>query len=311
MKKIAVLIPCYNEEQTIQKVVCDFREALPEATVYVYDNNSTDRTAALAAEAGAIVRHEYLQGKGNVIRRMFRQINADCYIMIDGDDTYPAQYAREMADYVLNKGFDMVIGDRLSSTYFEVNKRPFHNFGNRLVRRLINFIWQTNLKDILTGYRAFSRSFVKLFPVMCGGFGIETEITIHALDKRFATKEIKIDYRDRPVGSFSKLNTCRDGIAVLKMVFTLFKEYCPLMFFGWISVLLSLIALILFIPVFITYLETGLVPRFPTLTVSAFLVLSALLSFFSGLILDNMIRNQRKDYELKRINFDDNDNKRT
>jgi len=234
---------------------------------------------------------------------MFRQIDADCYIMIDGDDTYPAQYAREMADWVLNKGAEMVIGDRLSSTYFEVNKRPFHNFGNRLVRRLINFIWNTDLKDILTGYRAFSRSFVKLFPVMCGGFGIETEMTIHALDKRFTVKEIKIDYRDRPVGSFSKLNTYSDGMAVLKTIFTLFKEYCPFMFFGWAAFLLLFVALILFIPVFITYLETGLVPRFPTLIVSAFLMLASLLSFFFGLILDNMIRNQRKDYELKRINL--------
>ena len=303
MKTIAVLVPCYNEEKTISKVVSDFREVLPEATIYVYDNNSTDRTAEFAREAGAVVRHEYKKGKGNVIRSMFRDIDADCYVIIDGDDTYPAQYAREMADYVLNNGVDMVIGDRLSSNYFEVNKRPFHNFGNRLIRQLINFIWRTNLRDIMTGYRAFSRSFVKLFPIMYGGFEIEPEMTIHALDKRFAIKEIKIDYRDRPEGSISKLNTYRDGMVVLKIIFILFKEYCPLKFFGWIAILLFLMAFILFLPVFITYMETGLVPRFPTLIVSVFFALSSLLSFFSGLILDNLIRNERKEYELRRINF--------
>jgi glycosyltransferase involved in cell wall biosynthesis len=303
MKSIAVLIPCYNEEKTIQKVVEDFREALPEAAIYVYDNNSTDQTAAFANEAGAIVRYEYQQGKGNVIRSMFRQIDADCYLMIDGDDTYPAKHAREMVDLVLEKGVDMVIGDRLSSTYFEENKRPFHNLGNKLVRGLINFIWKANVKDIMTGYRAFSKPFVKLFPVMSGGFEIETEMTIHALDKRFFLKEIQIDYKDRPEGSFSKLNTHRDGLKVLKTIFSLFKEYSPLKFFGWTAVLLLLIAVILFIPVFVIYVETGLVPRFPTLIVSGFLSLSALLSFFAGLILDSMIRNERKSYELKRNNF--------
>ena len=303
MKTIAVLIPCYNEEKTIKKVVSDFRNVLPEATVYVYDNNSTDRTAVFAAEAGAVIGHEYKKGKGNVIRSMFRRIDADCYIIIDGDDTYPAGHAREMADWVLNRGIDMVIGDRLSSNYFEVNKRAFHNFGNRLVRKLINCIWKTNLNDILTGYRAFSKSFVKLFPVMYGGFEIEPEMTIHALDKRFSIKEIKIDYRERPEGSFSKLNTCRDGMVVLKIIFILFKEYCPLKFFGWIALLFLLITFILFIPVFITYMETGLVPRYPTLIVAGFFALSSLLSFFSGLIPDNMIRGERKAYELKRINF--------
>ena len=303
MSSIAVLIPCYNEEKTIKKVVEDFKEVLPEASIYVYDNNSTDRTAELAKEAGATVRYEHLQGKGNVIRSMFRQIDADCYLMIDGDDTYPAKHAREMVNIVLEKGVDMVIGDRLSSTYFEENKRPFHNFGNKLVRDLINFIWKSNVKDIMTGYRAFSKPFVKLFPVMSGGFEIETEMTIHALDKRFFLKEIKIDYRDRPKGSFSKLNTHQDGIKVLKTVFSLFKEYNPLKFFGWSTLLLLLVAVVLFIPIFITYIETGLVPRFPTLIVSVFLVLAALLSFFVGLILDNMIRNERKSYELKRNNF--------
>ncbi|MCL1849816.1 MAG: glycosyltransferase family 2 protein [Bacteroidetes bacterium] len=303
MSSIAVLIPCYNEEKTIKKVVKDFKEVLPEAVIYVYDNNSTDQTATFAKDAGAIVCYEYQQGKGNVIRSMFRQIDADCYLMIDGDDTYPAKHAREMVDLVLEKGVDMVIGDRLSSTYFEENKRPFHNFGNKLVRGLINFIWKTNVKDIMTGYRAFSKPFVKLFPVMSGGFEIETEMTIHALDKRFSLKEIQIDYKDRPEGSFSKLNTHRDGIKVLKTIFSLFKEYSPLKFFGWIAVLLLLIVLILFVPVFIIYLETGLVPRFPTLIVSGFLTLIAALSFFAGLILDSMICNERKLYELKRNNL--------
>jgi len=303
MSSIAVLIPCYNEEKTIEKVVEDFRKVLPNADIYVYDNNSTDKTAEFAKEAGAIVRYEYRQGKGNVIRSMFRQIDADCYLMIDGDDTYPAKHAQKMVNLVLEKGVDMVIGDRLSSTYFEENKRPFHNFGNKLVRGLINFIWKANVKDIMTGYRAFSKPFVKLFPVMSGGFEIETEMTIHALDKRFYLKEIQIDYQDRPEGSFSKLNTHRDGIKVLKTIFSLFKEYSPLKFFGWIAILLLSIAIVLFIPVFIVYIETGLVPRFPTLIVSGFLVLAALLGFFAGLILDSIIRNERKSYELKYNNF--------
>jgi len=303
MSSIAVLVPCYNEEKTVRKVVDDFREALPEASIYVYDNNSTDKTVEIAKEAGAIVCHEYQRGKGNVIRSMFRQIEADCYLMIDGDDTYPAKHAREMVDWVLEKGADMVMGDRLSSTYFEENKRPFHNFGNKLVRNLINFIWKTNIKDIMTGYRAFSKSFVKLFPVMTGGFEIETEMTIHALDKRFFLKEIKIDYRDRPEGSFSKLNTHRDGTKVLKTIFTLFKEYSPLKFFGWTALLLLLIAVVMLFPIFITYIETGLVPRFPTLIVGCFFILASLLSFFSGLILDSMTRSERRSYELKRTNF--------
>ena len=303
MSSIAVLVPCYNEEKTIKKVVNDFKEALPEASVYVYDNNSTDRTAELAKEAGAIVRYEYQQGKGNVIRSMFRQIDADCYLMIDGDDTYPAQHAREMVNLILEKGVDMVIGDRLSSTYFEENKRPFHSFGNKLVRDLINFIWKSNVKDIMTGYRAFSKPFVKLFPVMSGGFEIETEMTIHALDKRFFLKEIQIDYRNRPEGSFSKLNTHKDGTKVLKTIFILFKEYSPLKLFGWTALLLLFVAVILLVPIFITYIETGLVPRFPTLIVSCFFALASLHSFFAGLILDNMIRNERKSYELKRNNF--------
>jgi len=298
--KIAILIPCYNEEKTIAGVVADFAAALPEANIYVYDNNSTDRTVEYAQAAGAIVRHEYQQGKGNVIRAMFREIDADCYIMIDGDDTYPAKHAREMADLVLQKGVDMVIGDRLSSTYFDENKRPFHNFGNKLVRNLINIIWKARVKDIMTGYRAFSKSFVKLFPVMSDGFEIETEMTIHALDKRFNLKEIQIDYRDRPEGSFSKLNTQRDGLKVLATIFSLFKEYSPLKFWGLVALLLFIVSAILFVPIFIVFLKTGFVPRFPTLIVSGFLALAALLSFFAGLILDVIATKDRKQFELFR-----------
>ena len=303
MSSVAVLIPCYNEEKTIKKVIDDFKEVLPEASIYVYDNNSTDGSVEIAKNAGAIVCHEYKQGKGNVIRSMFQQVEAECYLIIDGDDTYPSKHAREMVNLVLEKRVDMVIGDRLSSTYFKENKRPFHNFGNRLVRGLINFIWKTNIKDVMTGYRAFSKPFVKLFPVISEGFEIETEMTIHALDKRFFLKEIKIDYRDRPEGSLSKLNTHRDGTKVLKTIFSLFKEYCPLKFFGWAALILLFIAIILLIPIFITYLETGLVPRFPTLIVSCFIILSSLLSFFTGLVLDNMTRSERRSFELKRNIF--------
>ena len=300
--KVAVLLPCYNEEKTIGKVVRDFRDALPEADIYVYDNNSTDRTADEAAAAGAIVRHEYLQGKGNVIRRMFREVEADCYLMADGDDTYPAHHAPEMVELVLEKQVDMVIGDRLSSTYFQQNKRPFHNLGNRLVRGLICQLWHTQVKDIMTGYRAFSRPFVKFFPVMSGQFEIETEMTIHALDKRFSLKEIPVEYRDRPEGSVSKLNTFSDGFKVLRTIVTLFKEYRPMRFFGWLAVLLAVTAVALFIPVLSEYFETGLVQRFPTLFVSLFLFLAALQSLFTGLCLDVMVTKDRKQYELRRIN---------
>lgn len=299
--KVAVLLPCYNEEKTIGKVVRDFREVLPEADIYVYDNNSTDRTVEEASAAGAIVRHEYMQGKGNVIRRMFREVEADCYLMADGDDTYPAQHAPEMVSLVLEKQVDMVIGDRLSSTYFTQNKRPFHNLGNRLVRSLICHLWHTQVKDIMTGYRAFSRPFVKLFPVMSGQFEIETEMTIHALDKRFILKEIPVDYRDRPEGSVSKLNTFSDGFKVLRTIVTLFKEYRPMRFFGWLAVLLAVVAVILVIPVLSEYFDTRLVRRFPTLFVSLFLFLAALQSLFTGLCLDVMVSKDRKQYELRRI----------
>lgn len=304
MDKIAVLIPCWNEATTIGKVVGDFRRVLPEATVYVYDNNSTDGTAEVAAAAGAVVRYERQQGKGNVIRRMFREVDAECYIMIDGDDTYPAEAAPQMVEAVCDKDVDMVIGDRLSSTYFQQNKRPFHNTGNRLVRTLINHLWYIPVKDIMTGYRAFSRRFVKLFPVMTGQFEVETEMTIHALDKRFSICEIPIEYRDRPEGSVSKLNTFKDGWKVLSTIVTLFKEYCPMRFFGWLAVLFAVIGVVMLIPVLVEYFKTGLVPRFPTLIVSMFLLLSALLSVAVGLCLDVIVTKDRKNFELRVIDFD-------
>lgn len=299
--KTAVLLPCYNEEATIAKVVADFRAALPDADIYVYDNNSTDGTAEAACRAGAIVRREPVQGKGNVVRRMFREIEADCYLMADGDDTYPAEQAAEMIWPILQEKVDMVVGDRLSSTYFEQNKRPFHNGGNRIVRWLIRRFWHSNIHDIMTGYRAFSRRFVKNFPVMSGNFEIETEMTIHALDKRFLIHEIPIAYRDRPQGSVSKLNTISDGFSVLKTIVVLYKEYRPLRFFGWLAALLTLVGAVLVIPVLSEYLHTGLVPRFPTLFVSLFLFLAALQSVFTGLCLDVMVTKDRKNYELHLI----------
>ena len=303
--KIAVLLPCYNEASTIAKVVTDFRAALPEADIYVYDNNSTDGTAQVAQQAGAIVRHEPVQGKGNVIRRMFREVEADCYLMADGDDTYPAEQARQMVTSVLEEHVDMVIGDRLSSTYFEQNKRPFHNGGNRVVRWLIRRFWHTDIHDIMTGYRAFSRTFVKNFPVMSGNFEIETEMTIHALDRRFLLREVPVVYRDRPQGSVSKLNTFSDGISVLKTIVLLYKEYRPLRFFSWLAAFLTLAGVLLLIPVLVEYFHTGLVPRFPTLIVSMFLLLAALLSLFTGLCLDVIVTKDRKAYELRLLRQED------
>lgn len=298
MRKIAVLIPCYNESLTIEKVVKDYKKALPEAEIYVYDNNSTDGTDKIAREAGAIIKYEHRQGKGNVIRSMFRQIDADCYLMIDGDDTYPAESAREMCDLVLNEGVDMVIGDRLSSTYFQQNKRPFHNFGNRIVRALINKLFGSNVKDVMTGYRAFSRDFVKFFPVLSKGFEIETEMTIHALDKNFYLKEIPVAYRDRPEGSVSKLNTVQDGIRVLKTIATLFRDYKPLLFFGLFGSLCMLISLIMFIPIFIEYLNTGIVPRFPTLIVTIGFAMIGALLYTCGLILEVIAKKHRQLFEI-------------
>lgn len=299
MDKIAVLIPCYNEEQTIGKVVRDARAALPEATIYVYDNNSKDRTVELAREAGAVIRYEYKQGKGNVIRRMFREIEAECYLMIDGDDTYPLENAREMVDLVLNKHADMVVGDRLSSTYFEENKRPFHNFGNSIVRKSINVLFKSDIKDIMTGYRAFNYAFVKTFPVISTGFEIETEMTIHAVNYNLQVENVVVDYRDRPEGSESKLNTYSDGARVLFKILQLFKNYRPRHFFGGISLVLFILAAILFAPVMVEYLATGLVPRFPTLIVSGFMALASLQALFAGLILSESCHTERRDFEYK------------
>ena len=305
MKKIAILIPCYNEETTIERVVTDFKTIFTDAEIYVYDNNSTDKTAERAEKAGAVVRHEYRQGKGNVIRSMFRDIVADCYIMIDGDDTYPAEDAAKMAELVLHNQADMVIGDRLTLDYYKVNKRPFHNMGNSIVKNLINKLFGAKLHDIMTGFRAFSPLFIKTFPVLSKGFEIETEMTLHALDKNFLIKEIPVSYKDRPKDSFSKLNTYRDGYKVIRTIFTLFKEYRPFPFFGMLSLLLFLFALILFIPVLYEYLQTGLVPRFPTLIASGIIAISALQCFFSGVILSVIVKKHRQlfELELNRVSF--------
>lgn len=299
MNKIAVLIPCYNEEQTIAKVVRDVRGALPEAAVYVYNNNSTDRTAELAQEAGAIVRSEFKQGKGNVIRRMFREIDAECYLMLDGDDTYPLDCAREMVDKVLERHADMVVGDRLSSTYFSENKRPFHNFGNSLMRMGINRLFHADIKDIMTGYRAFSYEFVKTFPVFSKGFEIETEMTIHAVNYNMQVENVVVEYRDRPEGSESKLNTYSDGMRVIHKMLQLYRNYRPLRFFGALCMLLFLAAAILMFPIVRVYLETGLVPRFPTLIVCGFMVLAGIQSFFAGVILEVMAAKDRRDFEYR------------
>lgn len=295
---IAVIIPCYNEAQTIGKVVSDFKRQLPEATVYVFDNNSSDNTAAIAADNGAVVMHESKQGKGFVVRSMFRTIEADCYVMVDGDDTYPAEAVNDLIAPVVEKKADMVIGDRLSSTYFEENKRPFHNFGNVLVRTLVNKVFKNNVHDIMTGYRAFSREFVKSFPVLSNGFEIETEMTIFALDRRFKISEIVIDYRDRPEGSESKLNTVSDGMKVLKTIVNLYKNYRPLSFFSLLGLLFLLGGTVLFIPVFVEYLKTGLVPRFPTLIVASSMCVVSIISFFSGTILDTLRRQEKQNFEL-------------
>ncbi|MCI5731700.1 MAG: glycosyltransferase family 2 protein [Eubacterium sp.] len=302
MDKIAVLIPCYNEEKTIEKVVKDFKTVLPEAVIYVYDNNSTDRTAECAKNAGAVVRHEYQQGKGNVIRRMFREIDAECYIMTDGDDTYPAEYAREMCNKVLNRNVDMVVGDRLSATYFKENKRRFHNLGNSLVRASINFLFKSEIKDIMTGYRAFSYNFVKTFSVLSKGFEIETEMTIHSVDKNMFVENVVIDYRDRPEGSESKLNTYSDGLKVLKTIIRLFRTYRPFAFFGLLSLVLLLLSAGFVTPVIIDYVKTGIVERFPTLITCGFVFIAALISFFCGLLLDSNKQKHRQDFEMNLVN---------
>lgn len=305
MDKIAVLIPCYNEEKTIDKVVRDFQAALPGAVIYVYNNNSSDRTAQIAEKAGAIVRNEYMQGKGNVIRRMFREVDAECYIMTDGDDTYPAESAMEMANLVLRHHADMVIGDRLSSTYFIENKRPFHSFGNSLVRNSINALFHSDIKDIMTGYRAFSYEFVKTFPVLSKGFEIETEMSIHAVDKNMQVENVIIEYRDRPEGSSSKLNTYSDGLKVLKMIGRLYRTYNPFGFFGIIAFILATIAVCFFIPVALDYARTGLVAKFPTLIACGFTLIAAIQSFFAGMELQNNVQKNRQDFEMRLMEVTD------
>jgi len=297
-KKIAVLIPCYNESLTIKKVITDYKKVLPNADIYVYDNNSSDGTDEIAKKAGAIVKYEYKQGKGNVVRAMFRDIDADCYLMIDGDDTYPAENAREMCELILMRKADMVIGDRLSSTYFVENKRPFHNFGNRLVRGTINFLFKTKVKDIMTGYRAFSKEFVKGFPVLSKGFEIETEMTIHAVDKNFKLLEIPVEYRDRPDGSVSKLNTFKDGFKVLRMIKNLFKEYKPRIFFNLIAFVFALIGILLWIPPFIGFFKTGTVEKFPSLIVGGIMLIISILNLFVGVILEVIVKKHKQLYEL-------------
>lgn len=299
MDKIAVLIPCYNEEKTIEKVVKDWKTELPEAVIYVYDNNSNDKTAELAQNAGAIVRHEYAQGKGNVIRRMFREIDEECYIMVDGDDTYPAEYGRKMANLVLEKNADMVVGDRLSSTYFNENKRPFHNFGNTLVRASVNRLFHTDIRDIMTGYRAFSFLFVKSFPVLSKGFEIETEMTIHAVEKNMRIENVVIEYRDRPSGSESKLNTYSDGFKVLKTIGRLYKNYRPFGFFGRISTVLMLVSMGLLIPEILHDIQVGKVKHPFIFVSSGILIFTSIVSFFSGAVLSTLVEKERQAYEFR------------
>ncbi len=301
MKKaeIAVLIPCYNEEVTISKVVKDFKKVLPTAKIYVYDNNSTDKTAALAKAAGAEVRYEHQQGKGNVLRRMFREVDADCYILVDGDDTYPAEAAPEMIKAVVEHGADMVVGDRLSSTYAKENKRKFHNFGNKLVQGIINKAFHAKIKDVMTGYRAFSYQFVKTFPVLSKGFEIETEMTLHAVDKNMQIENVVVEYRDRPAGSRSKLNTIPDGMRVLWTIVRLFRDYKPGFFWSFIAFILYVIAAALFIPVLVDFTRTGLVARFPSLMVSGVSAILGTLCMFTGIILKSIVRSNRRDFEFK------------
>lgn len=301
MDKIAVLIPCYNESASIAKVIKDMKLAIPEAVIYVYDNNSTDGSDKIAEKEGAIVRYEYKQGKGNVVRRMFREIDANCYLLVDGDDTYPAKSAREMCDLVLERNADMVVGDRLSSTYFKENKRLFHGFGNKLVRGCIKKLFKNNIKDIMTGYRAMSYNFVKTFPVLSEGFEIETEMSIHAIDKNMQVENLVIEYKDRDEGSESKLNTYSDGIKILKMIVKLYQNYRPFKFYGLISLCLLMLGIGFFIPVLVTYISTGLVPDFPTLIVCGFTVIAAIQSFFAGLVLHNMMQKCRRDFEMNLI----------
>lgn len=288
MKKIAILLPCYNEEPTIGKVICDFRAVLPDAEIYVYDNNSTDRSAAIAAENGAIVRHVPVQGKGSVVRKMFLDVDADCYLMVDSDDTYPASAAPQLIAPILDGSAEMVIGDRLSTNYFDVNKRPFHSFGNTAVRGMIQFFFHHRIADVMTGYRAFSRLFVKNCPILKNGFELETEMTLFALDRRLTVMEVPIEYRERQAGSISKLHTFRDGFQVIRTVIRAVRQYRPLFFYCMLSMFCFLIAAIFFVPVLIEYYRTGLVPRFPTLICSVAMTLTGFLMMVCGLILNSI-----------------------
>lgn len=299
MDEIAVLIPCYNESKSVAKVVKDIKKVLPEATIYVYDNNSTDGTDRIAREAGAVVRYERQQGKGNVIRSMFRDIDAKCYIMLDGDDTYPAEYAREMCRKILEEDADMVVGDRLSSTYFTENKRPFHNFGNTIVRGFINHLFHSDIKDIMTGYRAMSYRFVKTFPVLSRAFEIETEMTIHAIDKNMQVANVVVDYRDRQEGSESKLNTYTDGFKVLKTIFRMYKDYKPLAFFGTIAALMFILGTAFFVPILTNFIRTGTVTRIPSLIVIGFVILASIICAFSGIILSTLVYQHRQNFEFQ------------
>lgn len=299
--RVAVLVPCYNEAATVGNVVRDFRGALPDATVYVCDNCSSDNTAAVAAAAGAVVIEERIPGKGCAVRTLFRKVDADIYLLVDGDDTYPAQNAPEMVARVASRRADMVVGDRLSSSYFSENKRTFHNSGNRLVRFLINQLFNVRLNDILSGYRVFSRDFVRNFPVMSNGFEIETEMTVHALERGYPIAEVIVDYRDRPAGSVSKLSTFSDGRRVLTTLMLLFRDYRPMTFFSIVSAICLVVGLAFFLPVVVEYWETGLVPRFPTLIVSCFILLFAMLLFFVGLLLDVVKRNNDRMWRLRQL----------
>lgn len=302
-KRIAVLLPCYNEALTIGKVVKDFKIALPKASIYVYDNNSSDGSGDIAAKLGAVVRRVSQQGKGHVVRRMFQEIDADIYVMVDSDDTYPADEVLKLIQPVAYGEADMVIGDRLSSTYMTENKRPGHNFGNMLVCGLIKWLWRYPVRDVMTGYRVFSRRFVKTCPVLSDGFEIETEMTLHTLDKRLCLKEIPVQYRDRPMGSVSKLNTLSDGVRVLKTIFNMFRFYRPFAFFGIIGAVLSITSVVMAWPVFAEYFRSGTVPRFPTLIVACFLFTAALLSFGVALILDAVKKQSDQAFELSLSNI--------
>lgn len=297
---VAVLVPCYNEAQTVAKVVDDFRRVLPGATVYVYDNNSSDGTSEIAARAGAVVRKECRQGKGNVVRQMLRDIDAEYYIMVDGDDTYPAEAAPALLSPLMSGESDTVVGDRLSNgTYGAENKRAMHGFGNNLVRDLVSLLYGYRYNDIMTGYRSFNRVFAKTLPVLSDGFQIETELSIHAADKRWRIAQVPIDYRDRPVGSESKLDTVSDGMRVLAMIAGLFKDYKPMGFFTLLAAIFLVVGLGLGVPVIIDFVRTGLVPRLPTAIAAVALCGLAALLFVCGIILDTVVKGNRRQWELE------------